>query len=64
MKQEEIEKLIDMPLERIAPLCTDQKVLTSVLSLAIQIGIGIGQRTAFTEMNTAFRGYNATTIKG
>lgn len=64
MTQSEIEKLLQMPLDKIAPLCTDIKLLTSVLSLAINIGKLHGKREAFEQTNTMFQGYDATTIKG
>jgi len=61
--KEELENMLQMPIETLATLCHDPECLVSVLSYAINIGIKLGHRQITNNMNQAFKGYTAEVIK-
>jgi hypothetical protein len=57
MNKEEISKLLKLPFPELARICQSPETLASVLSLAIKIGIGLGQKKTCEDYGKAFRGY-------
>lgn len=62
MDEKEITQIMQMPMPKLAELAQSQKELTTILSIAIQLGIGIGRQQAHRWYRQMFAGYNETSI--
>ena len=59
----EIEDKLNTPIAKLAEHCNDPKFLATVLSLAFNLGIQIGQRSTSRDYNEMLRGYDPLTIR-
>ncbi len=62
MSREEIADLMNTPFETLVVLCQEPKALARVLSLAINIGLEMGQARAHKAYNKMLRRQDAVTI--
>jgi len=62
MTKQEIEKIMQMPLSELTEVCKNAETLATLISLAVNIGIRIGQEKAHNHYNRMFRGYNEILI--
>lgn len=62
MNEKEIAKIMKMQMPELAELAQSPKELTTILSIAIQMGIGIGRQQTHQWYRRMFAGYNETSI--
>ena len=63
MTEQEIAKLMNVPFEELAVFCQDPDKLSTVISIAINIGIRSGREQAHRYYNQMFRDYKEVSIK-
>ena len=59
----QIENKLHTPIENLAEHCWDPEFLASVISLAFNMGIQIGQRRAYTATNRMLKGYSRISLE-
>ena len=59
----EIEDKLNTPVVQLAKHCNDPEFLASLLSLAFNLGIQIGQHRIARAYNEMFRGYDALSLR-
>ena len=62
MTEQEIAKLMNVPFKELAVFCQDPDKLSTVISIAINIGIRSGREQAHRYYNEMFRDYNEVSI--
>jgi len=63
MTEQEIAKLMNVPFKELAVFCHDPDKLSTVISIAINIGIRSGREQAHRYYNEMFRDYKEVSIK-
>ena len=63
MTEQEIAKLMNVPFEELAVFCQDPDKLSTVISIAINIGIRSGREQAHRYYNQMFRDYREVSIR-
>jgi len=63
MTEQEIAKLMNVPFEELAVFCQDPDKLSTVISIAINIGIRSGREQAHRYYNQMFRDYKEVSIR-
>ena len=63
MTRDKIAELIHLPFPKLVEACRNPETLATVISLAYQQGIKIGEERILKEYNQMFRGYNKVSIK-
>ena len=58
----EIEDKLNTPIAKLAEHCNDPEFLASLLSLAFNLGIQIGQQRITRTYNEMFRGYDPLSV--
>lgn len=62
MNEEEIAKIMKLPVPKLAEMAQSTEALTMILSIAIQLGIGIGRQQTHQWYRQMFAGYNEVSI--
>lgn len=62
MNEEEITQIMQMPMLKLSELAQSQDTLARILSIAIQLGIGIGGQQTHQWYRQMFAGYNEISI--
>ena len=63
MTEQEIAELMNVPFKELAVFCQDPDKLSTVISIAINIGIRSGREQAHRYYNQMFRDYKEVSIK-
>ena len=63
MNKEEISELLNLPFSELAEVCKDPEILAKVISIAINMGIRLGQAETRLAYNRIFLGYDKVSIE-
>ena len=63
LSEEEISKILHWPIGELRLACRDPQTLSTVISLAIQMGINVGRQQTLRQYNEMFTGYNRQTLE-